>query len=603
MESLEYRRNPSAENRQANLAPLPALKELHAAFVRQTNEQDLAVFFAFCHLLTTDVGSSFLSKSGVDPEYKKANLYLGKMGGNRSQLVLDLKKIVEKGHPKEAVAIFSTFYEQAIQRGERAKLGAFYTPISYCVDALGQVANKEKLRTVYDPYCGAGAWLVSFLLTRQPNLFDLEKPPVYGTDIDRNAVFLTRFNLSLLLPNSVSTFLALIRQIRVADSLYPDKSDTATIRTYLEACDFVATNPPYGFAVNSNSTSFETRLSRIPDKEVFYYAIDRIRAALPKSKPALFLVPNTFLFNLGSKDFRNFLTEQHEVAVWDHTKSDIFQSANVRTALLVLKEKNQKRSLVAYSASFSERTKNLKELDFVEGRFKNGGTSGSQGEIWGDTVKLNDLFEVSQGLIPYDKYRGHTLEQIVNRVYHSSKKLGPDYRRELRGKDVSPFSVKWSGDLWIKYGEWLAAPRSKKFFTEPRVLIREITSSQSGRMNCAYTQAEFYNTPSIINVLARDNGKAGERQLKTLAVLLSSTPYASYHLANGPKASKGLFPKILVNDVRNLPLPRNFKDLDLSELYDRVANTVENGGEANDVAKLIDATVERLISKKHRKAA
>jgi len=96
-------------------------------------------------------------------------------------------------------------------------------------------------------------------------------------------------------------------------------------------------------------------------------------------------------------------------------------------------------------------------------------------------------------------------------------------------------------------GEWLAAPRQPKFFVEKRVLIREITNDD---LFCTYTEAEYYNTPSIINIIQKEKSL----DLKYLLALLNSKMMGWYHNNTSPKAKKGLFPKILVNDVRNLPL-------------------------------------------------
>ncbi len=60
----------------------------------------------------------------------------------------------------------------------------------------------------------------------------------------------------------------------------------------------------------------------------------------------------------------------------------------------------------------------------------------------------------------------------------------------------------------------------------------------------------IYNTPSIINIIQNEKSL----DLKYLLTLLNSKMMGWYHNNTSPKAKKGLFPKILVNDVRNLPL-------------------------------------------------
>ena len=160
---------------------------------------------------------------------------------------------------------------------------------------------------------------------------------------------------------------------------------------------------------------------------------------------------------------------------------------------------------------------------------------------------LDSFFEVSQGLIPYDKYRGHDENTIKNRIWHSTSKKDETFKKELKGADVNAYSVSWNGALWVSYGKWLAAPREPKFFTQERILIREITNQ---KLKCGYTELEYYNTPSLINLI----NEKGTINLKYALCILNSNLIGWYHNKTSPKANKGLFPKILVNDVRNIPL-------------------------------------------------
>jgi hypothetical protein len=162
------------------------------------------------------------------------------------------------------------------------------------------------------------------------------------------------------------------------------------------------------------------------------------------------------------------------------------------------------------------------------------------------SARLNDFSDSSQGLIPYDKYRGHDEYTIKNRIWHAETKKDSTYKRELKGKDVCRYAVSWNGKTWISYGSWLAAPREPRFFKSRRILIREITNP---KIVAGYTDEEYYNTPSIINVTSF-------RRLDPLYLLgvINSKLLSFVHLETSPKSKKGLFPKILVDDVRNLPI-------------------------------------------------
>ena len=81
---------------------------------------------------------------------------------------------------------------------------------------------------------------------------------------------------------------------------------------------------------------------------------------------------------------------------------------------------------------------------------------------------LSNFHEVSQGLIPYDKYRGHDEHTIKNRIWHSTYQKDETFKKELKGGDVNRYLINWNGMLWISYGQWLAAPRKPEFFNNER---------------------------------------------------------------------------------------------------------------------------------------
>ena len=167
---------------------------------------------------------------------------------------------------------------------------------------------------------------------------------------------------------------------------------------------------------------------------------------------------------------------------------------------------------------------------------------------------LNEFCEVSQGYIPYDKYRGHDEFTIKNRIWHSDICKDETYKKELKGEDIKRYSLNWNGILWVSYGKWLAAPREQKYFVNPRIIITEITRGINYKLSATFTQDEFYNTPSIINIISRNEPAI----LKSILVIINSRLMSWYHIKVNPKANaETSIPKILVNDVRNLPVSKN----------------------------------------------
>jgi len=324
--------------------------------------------------------------------------------------------------------------------------------------------------------------------------------------------------------------------------------------------DVVIGNPPYGVVFNNAEKQYLKPFDKlVPDYEIYIYFISLgIYKLLKPSGFLFYIIPNTFLSIVYGQKYREFLTKNYQIPyIVDLSEIDIFADAQVRNCIFGLRKNNIEKKYTQFfriepinktfwlnkilnQEVLSENTENWLNLSF------NRSVSRLITKL-NKNQKLDCFFEVSQGLIPYDKYRGHSQETIEGRVFHADYQKDESYKKELKGSDISRYQLNWNGDLWISYGEWIAAPRNPKFFVEKRVLIREITNCY---LFCTYTEEEYYNTPSIINIVQKEKSL----DLKYLLAILNSKMMGWYHNNTSPKAKKGLFPKILINDVRNLPI-------------------------------------------------
>lgn len=322
--------------------------------------------------------------------------------------------------------------------------------------------------------------------------------------------------------------------------------------------DIVIGNPPYGVNFDSDTKKYLDNFDyKVPDYEIYIYFISLYKKILSKNGYLSYIFPNTFLSNLFAKDYRKYLIENTNILeISDLSNDEVFKDAKVRTIILLLKNNNSNKNIVIFNKSVNGKIEYFEKYkyDDILNNVENISSMFLQSKEEKNIIykiknnyMLKDYRNISQGLIPYDKYRGQSEHIIKNRAYHSDKKLNDTYKKELKGEDIKSYYLSWNGNLWISYGEWLAAPREPKYFLEPRILIREITGD---KLFCVYTEEEYYNTPSIINVI--NNQK--DLELKYILGILNSKLIGGYHNKTSPKANKGLFPKILVNDVKNIPI-------------------------------------------------
>lgn len=91
-----------------------------------------------------------------------------------------------------------------------------------------------------------------------------------------------------------------------------------------------------------------------------------------------------------------------------------------------------------------------------------------------NVILIGDIFDVTRGVNPYDKYTGQSSDVIENRLYHSNYKKDETFVPELKGMHTSRYQYRWDNKHFISYGNWLAAPRQIKYFEGDRIVFREI---------------------------------------------------------------------------------------------------------------------------------
>lgn len=144
--------------------------------------------------------------------------------------------------------------------------------------------------------------------------------------------------------------------------------------------------------------------------------------------------------------------------------------------------------------------------------------------------------------------------------------------------------------MGIDYCEGIANPRQPKFFIGKRILVREITNPS---IFAALTDDELYNDPSII--IIKDNLAYS---LDIVLGILNSKLATFYHFNHSPKATKGIFPKILVQDIKDFPLPEipNAEKSHMESLVTTILATKRENPQADTTSyeQEIDKTVFHL---------
>lgn len=359
--------------------------------------------------------------------------------------------------------------------------------------------------------------------------------------------------------------------------------------------DIVIGNPPYGVSIKGEYRKAVVDIhGNVPDYEIYYYFIERARNLICSHGLLSYIIPNTWLFNTYAFNYRMQILENWNlIEVLDCTKFPIFESATVLNTIITWSKKQISETFTTIGFRNTTRALNFVDLlnepkqyleisDLLQLN-QNWGLAFSRPKkviqlikkIKSNKQSLISIFpDISQGLIAYDKYRGQSSDIISSRAYHSF-----EYRAGLKkwlwGEDVRRYEVNWNNKEYIDYCDGIANPRQPKYFKGKRLLVREITNPS---IYATITLDELYNDPAVLIVLDNDSDYA----LEVVLSILNSKLATFYHFNHSPKATKGAFPKILVKDLKEFPLPAYNKEV--FDKLEKYVNTILKSKKENPLA-------------------
>jgi hypothetical protein len=477
----------------------------------------------------------------------------------------------------------------------------------------------EELKNVkiLDPACGSGAFLVrvfDFLLAEHQRVGDilglnkgvadfttvyksiLEKN-IYGVDLNPESVEITKLSLWLKTAMKGKKLTNLKENIKCGNSLIDDK-DVAGERAFVWEEEFkeimesggfnvVIGNPPYGAAMSEKDKKYY-----LIDYQTAYYKLDTYALFIEKGITLLkeggyisYILPYTWLTIKQHCKLREHILNYNLINILDLPQK-IFDDADLDTMIFTLSKaspspfinigKVDKQFNIQYS------TLSLEHIQANEDLLINCNYSNKDAELIKKIKKesrlLSEYFEVSQGYIPYRrsdliiKYGIEKGNQIVDeRLWHSDVKIDDDWKLEIQGRDLGRYK-NLEPSKYIKYGKHVAGYVNEKFFNQPRVLIMEVTRGIKYKLSAQYVEKEYYNTPSIINIISQNNSKYG---LYPVLAIINSALITWWHVKKHAKANATTsIPKILVGDVKNLPLTIKFNNEKLASMAKLMLNLI-----------------------------
>lgn len=448
--------------------------------------------------------------------------------------------------------------------------------------------------TICDPACGSGAFLnqaLDFLMEEhqyidelQAKLFgdalvlkDMENSilenNLFGVDLNEESVEIAKLSLWLRTAQPNRKLNDLSGNIKCGNSLIDDPEiagekafnwQNAFPKVFEKGgFDVIIGNPPYGAKLNVADINFyrENYKSVIGHSEVYYLFTEKSIYNLCKKEGMVgFIIPNAWLSNKYALKLREILIKKTTLLnLINFNRKIIFEDANVETSIFILKNQSPKDDTCLYVGqdldfqySFNQ-NEWLNNDNFLISFASNNKIDELLKKIQKAKYKLSDKLDISNGYKPYQANYGLnnegkplTVDDVNNKIYHSTIMINDEYKREIKGKGVKRYSFVWE-ENYIKWGKWLMSPKSKHYFEQPKILVRQVISDYL----FAYLDKEKYYADQTLYVCT--NYKDKEESLEFYTALLNSKLYGFY-FRKFYSEEDDLFPKIKVNELKNLPV-------------------------------------------------
>lgn len=208
-----------------------------------------------------------------------------------------------------------------------------------------------------------------------------------------------------------------------------------------------------------------------------------------------------------------------------------------------------------------------------------------------DSDPLSSFVLTSLGITPYDKAKGHSQELIKSRAFHSDTKNDESYVPLISGKNISPYCITTDIEEYLKYGDWLGAPREKKYFTNPRIVVRQIVGGPSLRIIAGYEDSipTFFTQIGFSLISKKDD----KQELKYLLALINSKLLSFYHKNKYLDPEKVVFQKVLIANAKLLPIKTSININIITEIVDKILK-VKKLNSISDTAYL-ETQIDNLV--------
>ncbi len=404
-------------------------------------------------------------------------------------------------------------------------------------------------------------------------IHDILENNIFGVDINMESVSITKLSLWLRVAQGKRKLNDLSQNIKIGNSLISDKNidekafDWEKEFPTAQKFDLIVGNPPYvdiktiakPFA-KYYFQNYETAENRI---NLYALFIEKAYSMLVSQGVLSFIVPNSLLVNSSYLKIRQLIYKGISIIV--KLPDNVFEDANVETMIFVTQKDTEKTQakVYIYPRKFVLENIKLGDKDYQVFDKVNWNGKGLTFNIYAsndlqniikktykESIVFDDICSFSLGITPYDAYKGHTPEMIKNKVFHASHKKNENYKPLISGKNIMPYFIDDLVTEFIDYGDNLGAKRNEAFFTNPRIIVRQIISGNPPKIYAGYTEKSLYFTQVGFAILSKDKNI----DIKYILAILNSKLINFVHKFKFLDIEKEIFQKLLIENCKKFPI-------------------------------------------------
>ena len=356
---------------------------------------------------------------------------------------------------------------------------------------------------------------------------------------------------------------ALISSLKEPDTIYGKPNG---------GFDIIIGNPPY--VKVSDKKVFDYFNSKFIhqdyQQDLYLLFLEQYKHLLVTGGKLGIIIPNTWLQSIKFRNIRKYLTTDY---YWErilHINEHIF-NAVVDTHVLIFEKNNyikndsveidifEKKEIRFHQAINQNKLPdngdviNILQSDEEKNLFE---------KIKSKSTIVSEVSKSYSGITLYEKGKGkpqQTAETMREKPFDSNantKPQGNNWLPLMRGSLMNRYVNFWDNNYWVRYGEWLAAPRNPEIFkAEEKIIVRQ-------------TGDRIIATIIGANIICRKNLHiiiSNEINHKFLLGILNSKLTGFYYFQINPERGEVLA-EVKKQHVEQLPIPKNISDKQQTEI-------------------------------------